>query len=55
MSGLKDKRVSDSQQQKLIWKNRRQEVERVNEFKIVLNQHIFVSIFDQEMEEKVEK
>ena len=54
MSGLKGKRVGDSPQQKLISKNCRQEVELVAESKIVLNQHVFVSIFGREIEEKVE-
>ena len=55
MSGLRGKRVGDSLQQKLIPKNRRQEVERVAESDISTNWHVFVSIFGREIEERVEK
>ena len=55
MSGLNGKRVVNSPQRKLISKNRRQEVERVNESEIVPNRHVIISIFGREIEEKVEK
>ena len=55
MSGLKGKRVRHSPQRKWISKNRRQEVERVAESKIVPNRHVFVSILGGEIEENVEK
>ena len=42
-------------QRKRIPKNRRQAVERVAESEIVPNRHVFVSIFGQEIKEKVEK
>ena len=54
MIGLKGKRVGDSLQQKLFSKNCRQEVERMAESEIVPNRHVFISIFGQEIEEKVE-
>ena len=46
--------VGKYMRQKRIFKNRWQEVERVAELEIVLNQHILVSIVGQEIEEKVE-
>ena len=55
MSGLKAKRVDDAPQWKRISKNRRKEVERMAEYEIVPNQHVFVSIFGEEIEEMVEK
>ena len=43
--------ISGVWQLNLVWKSpqkkRRQEVERVAEYEIVLNQHVFVSIFCQ--------
>ena len=39
----------------MIFKNRRQEVERVVESEIVPNRHVFVSSFGQEIKEKVQK
>ena len=39
---------------KINFENRGQEVERVAESEIVLNRHVFISIFGQEIEEKVE-
>ena len=44
MSGLKVKRVGDYPLQKLISKNLRQEVERMDEPKIVPNRNVFISI-----------
>ena len=55
MSGLKGKRVGNYLQQNLILKNRWKGVERVAESEIVLYWHVFVSIFVQVIEEKVEK
>ena len=55
MSGLKGKRVGDSPQRNLISKHRRQEVEGVYKSEIVPNRRVFVSIFGQEIEEKLEK
>ena len=54
MSGLKGKRVGDYLQQKLISKKCQQEVERVAESKIFLNWHGFVSVFVQEIKEKLD-
>ena len=55
MSGQKGKRVGDSLQQKRIPKERRQEVERVDESEIVPNRHVLFSIFGREIKENVEK
>ena len=55
MSGLKGKRVGDYLQRKWISKNCPQDVERVDESKIVPNRHVFVLIVGQETEEKMEK
>ena len=43
-----------SAQRICIYKNRRQEVERVAEYKIVPNRHVFISIFGREIKEKTE-
>ena len=54
MRGLEGNRVSNSPQRKRVSKNCRQEVERVAEFEIFPNRHVFVSILGQEIKEKVE-
>ena len=54
MIGLKGKRVGNSTQSIRISKNHRQDVERVAESKIFPNWHVFISIFVQKTEEKVE-
>ena len=41
-------------QQKWISKNRRQDVDRVAESKIVPNRHVFIHIFGREIKEKVD-
>ena len=55
MRSLKGKRVNNYPHRKWIPKNRRQEVKHVTESEIVPNWHVFVSVFGQEIEEKVEK
>ena len=40
---------------KTNFKNRRQEVERVAEFEIVRNRHLFFSVFGRELEERLEE
>ena len=53
--GLKGKMLGDYPQQNIFSKDRRQEVERAAKPGMVPNRHIFVYIFGQEIEERVEK
>ena len=55
MRSLKGKGVGNSPRRKLISKNCRQGAERMAEYKIVPIQHVFISMFGQEIQEKVDK